>query len=100
MKYNFLNKRHYFEMGEDTPFITFIVGVVLVIILIIIAMFSGTSNTINEFNNGKTFKCFNDNYYIEVNKSNSKIDNGYIHYIDGKKHYLFPFCKCVIKNVL
>ena len=100
MKYDFLKRRNFFEFDEDvdTSFITFIIGIVLVIILIIIAMFSGTSNAINEFNNGKTFKCFNKNYYIEVNKSNSKIENSYIHYIDGKKHYLFPFCKCVIKN--
>ena len=38
MKYDFLNRRHYFEMGEDTPFITFIVGIVLVIILIMVKL--------------------------------------------------------------
>ena len=95
MKYDFLKKRNYFEIDENTPLI---IGIILVIIMFII-IFSDTNKMVkNEFNNGKTFKCFNENYYIEVNKSNSKIDDKYIYYIDGNKHYLFPFCKCITKD--
>jgi len=96
MKYDFLKRRNFFEWNENTPLI---IGAILVIVMMFIIIFSNSSKKVmTDFNSGKTFKCYEKNYYIEVNKSNSKIDKKYIYYTDGYKHYLFPLCKCVIKN--
>jgi len=96
MKYDFLNRKNEFKMDKET---LSIVAAFLVIITMLILIFSNSDKKIlNDFQKGKTFKCFDRNYYIEINKSNSKFVDGYFYFTDGYRHYLFPPCKCSIKD--